>query len=319
MGHAVALDARGDVVWSVGDPAAIILPRSAIKPAQAAATLAAGADLNGEHLAIATSSHSGEPAHLALVAEVLARAECTTQALRCPAELPYGASAMAEWLRAGREPTPLAMNCSGKHAAMLLACHGRGWSMGDYLHPGHPMQLAVRRLLESAGVRIAGVTVDGCGAPLFALPLIDLARLHATAVTADASDPELGTLRRVADAARAHPQVVGGMDRDVTALMMGVPGLLTKEGAAGVHAGALPDGRAFACKVLDGSMVARTPIVMALLAALGVDTSAVAECSALTRPRVWGGGQPVGLLEGVCPGSAGGTTLRTARDRHPAA
>lgn len=316
IGHAVALDAHGDVVWSVGDPEAIILPRSAIKPVQAAATLAAGADLSGEHLAIATSSHSGEPAQLALVAEVLARADCTTEALRCPAELPYGASTMADWLRAGRQPTPLAMNCSGKHAAMLLACRGQGWSMDDYLHAEHPMQMTVRRLLERAGVRIAGVTVDGCGAPLFALPLVDLARLHATAVTADADDPELGVLRRVADAARAHPQVVGGVDRDVTALMKGVPGLLTKEGAAGVHAGALPDGRAFACKVLDGSMAARTPIVMALLAALAVDTSAVAMKAALTQPTVWGGGAPVGYLDSVWPPmSTDDWGSRTARTR----
>ncbi|MEK8107682.1 asparaginase [Micromonospora sp. M12] len=32
------------------------------------------------------------------------------------------------------------MNCSGKHAAMLVACVARSWSTHDYLDPEHPLQ-----------------------------------------------------------------------------------------------------------------------------------------------------------------------------------
>ena len=51
----------------------------------------------------------------------------------------------------------------------------------------------------------------------------------------------------------AHPDMVGGTGRDVTALMATVPGLMAKDGAEGVLAAALPDGRAVALKLADGS------------------------------------------------------------------
>lgn len=295
-GHAVIIDERGEILSSLGDPAAVVLPRSALKPAQAAAALDAGADLSGAHLALASASHSGEPAHLALVSEVLAWAGCTEADLRCPPDLPYGTAEADRWRREGRPPRPLAMNCSGKHAAMLLASRRQGWPLGTYLDIGHPVAHRVRAMVAAAGGRIAGVTVDGCGAPLFALPLIDLARMYSRAVTSDPGHPSLGPLRQVADAVRAHPAIVGGHQRDVTALMTAVPGLLTKEGAAGVHAGALPDGRAFACTVLSGSMAVRIPVVLAMLDALGVDVPEDAQSGLLRRPRVLGGGRPVGFL-----------------------
>ena len=69
---------------------------------------------------------------------------------------------------------------------------------------------------------------------------------------------------------RAHPQWVGGTRRDVTALMAGVPGLLAKDGAEGVYAVALPDGRAVALKIDDGAERARTVLMAAVLRRLGV-------------------------------------------------
>ena len=45
-----------------------------------------------------------------------------------------------------------------------------------------------------------------------------------------------------------HPEMVGGERRDVTALMRHVPGLMAKDGADGVFAAALPDGRAVAAE-----------------------------------------------------------------------
>jgi L-asparaginase II len=102
--------------------------------------------------------------------------------------------------------------------------------------------------------------------------------------------------RRVADALRAHPDMVGGTGRDVTRLMSGVPGLLAKDGAEGVYAAALPDGRAVALKIEDGAQRPRPALMAAALRRLGVDAPVLDE---VAHTPVLGHGEPVGEVRAV--------------------
>jgi L-asparaginase II len=117
--------------------------------------------------------------------------------------------------------------------------------------------------------------------------LVGLARLYAAVVTAEPGSHE----RAVADAMRAHPELVGGTGHDVTRLMRAVPGLLVKDGAEGVYAGALPDGRAFALKLDDGAARARPVLAAAVLRRWGASTEASDDAGRLV---LLGGGRPVG-------------------------
>ena len=154
------------------------------------------------------------------------------------------------------------MNCSGKHAAMLATCVANGWPTSTYRDPDHPLQVSLRGTVERlAGEPVAAVGVDGCGAPLFALTLTGLARAFAAIATAADGTPE----HRVAAAIRRYPEWLGGTRRDVTRLVAGVPGLIAKDGAEGVYAAALPDGRAVALKIDDGGQRARPPVMVAAL------------------------------------------------------
>jgi L-asparaginase II len=96
----------------------------------------------------------------------------------------------------------------------------------------------------------------------------------------------------------ARPDLVGGPSRDVTLLMQAIPGLVAKDGADGVMAGALPDGRAFALKVACGSDDARRAATGEALRLLGelVD-SRRGEGFAVTRPSVLGHGEVVGHVD----------------------
>ena len=180
------------------------------------------------------------------------------------------------------------MNCSGKHAAMLAACRANDWPTEGYLDPAHPVQVAVQAALERlAGEAVAAVVVDGCGAPQHALTLPGLARAFARLATAGPATHE----RRVADAVRSHPVLVGGTGRDVTRILAAVPGLIAKDGAEGVYAAALPDGAAVAVKVADGAHRAAQVALVAALRVLGVDAAALDEVATLP---VLGGGRPVG-------------------------
>ncbi|HCM50413.1 MAG TPA: asparaginase, partial [Microbacterium sp.] len=58
-GAAIVLNPEGQAIERLGDTDAPILPRSSLKPIQALACLAAGAQLADETLALATASHAG--------------------------------------------------------------------------------------------------------------------------------------------------------------------------------------------------------------------------------------------------------------------
>ena len=279
-----------------------IFPRSANKPMQAAGMLRCGLDLDGELLALAAASHSGEEFHVAGVREILAGAGLTEDALQCPRGLPWEEMFCREFLREGGEPDRVHMNCSGKHAAMLATCVAAGWPTGSYLDPAHPLQVALRRSVEDlAGEQFAAAGVDGCGAPVFALSLAGLTRAFRALVTAPQGTPE----RRVADAMRAYPEWTSGSLRPERALMASVPGLLVKIGAEGVQAFALADGRAAAFKIEDGSARARDPLTVALLRHLGVTTGPGVPDSALDKIAdvpVLGGNRAVGMVRVTLPG-----------------
>ncbi|MFF4357128.1 asparaginase [Streptomyces sp. NPDC001604] len=292
-GSVVVLGADGEVEFQLGDIEAAFYPRSSLKPVQAAAMVRAGLPLEGELLSLAAASHSGEERHLAGARRILELAGLTEDDLRNVKDMPYDPAVRDTWIREGREPSRLAQNCSGKHAAMLYTCKLNGWSLDGYLDPQHPLQQVIAEIVEDlTGQRIARVTVDGCGAPLFSISLHGLARAAARITTAAEGTPEA----RVADAMREHAEMASGAGRDVAALMRAVPGLLAKDGFEGVEVAALPDGRAVAVKISDGANRARIPVTAAALARAGVDPALLTR---FAGEPLLGGGEPVGEIRPV--------------------
>ena len=290
-GHAVGVTAGGACVVVAGDPDVTFFARSSLKPVQAVAMLRAGLDLSGELLALAAASHSGEPAHLDGVRRILAGAGLVEADLQNTPDLPLDPDVHARWWVAGRRPLPLAQNCSGKHAAMLATCRAAGWDTAGYRDPAHPLQRAIRATVEElTGVAVEHVAVDGCGAPLYSSTPAGLVRAIARIATGSPGTPE----GEMAAAMRAHPWWIAGTGRDVVRLAAAVPGLIAKDGAEGVFAAALPDGRAAVVKVLDGSARPLAVVVAAILRTLGVRGSAL---DGAARTDVRGHGVPVGQVE----------------------
>ncbi|MFC4067234.1 asparaginase [Actinoplanes subglobosus] len=274
----------------LGDVASPFFPRSSNKPLQTVGLLTAGLVPREEaDLALISASHDGETFHVERVRAILAAAGLGPEALRCPADLPLGETARRDWLRGGGEPERILMNCSGKHAGFLATCVLNGWPLESYLEVDHPLQKvladAVSRL---SGEPIAALGVDGCGAPIFAISPNGLARAFLHLVEAEPGTPE----RRVADAMRAHPELVAGTGSEDTVLMDAMPGLIVKRGADGVSAAAMPGVGAVALKISDGSARARVPVLLAALRRLGLDVPDLPE-------PVLGGGLPVGEVRAV--------------------
>jgi L-asparaginase II len=305
-GSVVVTGPAGTVEFAAGVVDRPMFPRSSNKPMQALGMLRAGLDLDGELLALAAASHSGEDFHLAGVRRILAGAGLSESALRTPPAYPLDERARDDWIRAGHRVEAITMNCSGKHAAMLATCVANGWDTDSYRDPEHPVQRAIRRAVEdTAGEPAAAIAVDGCGAPLLAISLAGLARAFGRLASADPATFE----GRIADAYRHYPEYASGSRRDEAALMRSVPGLFCKGGAEAVYAVGLADGRGIAVKIDDGASRARAVVVAATLRRLGVDNDVIR--AQLEYPLL-GGGQPVGSVR---PAAELTSLLATERGR----
>lgn len=275
----------GTVDWAIGDPDTVIFPRSANKPIQALAMLEAGLPLEGPELAIATSSHHGELMHLEQVRAVLRRAGLDESALQTPASWPDSPHEHARIIREGGGKAPILMDCSGKHAAMLLTCVLRGWTTHDYLEPEHPLQ----RQVTETFARLTGappdvVGVDGCGAPLLATSVVRLARAIGSIATGGTEESG-----RLVAAITAYPTLVSGTRAPERHFVERLPGAIAKTGAESTMVVGWPDGSALVGKIEDGSARALTVAMSRALEVLGGPVVLPEP-----RPVVLGGGRPVG-------------------------
>jgi len=288
--YAVVTHPDGSVEQAWGDPSQEILPRSANKPFQALAMLAAGAQLEGKYLALAAASHSGESFHLEAVQEMLAAAGLAEDDLQNTPDLPLDVPAQIAWCNAGHGKASLAQNCSGKHAGMLTACVAAGWPIENYLAPDHPLQVGVLDQLTAFDITPSVIVVDGCGAPAHSMKMVELA--HAYGQLAAATD---GPRKQIADAFRQFPEFIAGTTRSNTAFMRLLPGAICKDGAEGVLAVGLADGRGVAIKVTDGTARSRYPALGAILRQLGVGDEPL--WTRLADEPILRHGKPVGDIQ----------------------
>ncbi len=261
-GALIVADAHGKAVLALGDVERPVYPRSAVKAIQALPLVESGAadafGFGARELALAQSSHSGEPAHVAGVAAMLAAIGLDAGALECGTHAPGDPEAAAALVKSGDTPSALHNNCSGKHAGFLAVCCHRGWDHRGYVAPTHPMQGEVRTALSDVtGTPLSAgdCGTDGCSVPTYAVPLRALAQGFARFGTGEglAAD-RAAAARRIREAAISDAFYVAGSRRFCTdAMTMMAGAAMVKTGAEGVFCGALPDlGLGVALKCDDG-------------------------------------------------------------------
>ncbi len=264
LGHLIVLNADGSTYLSKGSPDLPIFPRSAVKSLQASAMLKAGLVVSDEELAIICASHSGAQSHIDLITKMLEKRDVPISALKNAVDKPLGEKEKITW--GEKIASQLAQNCSGKHAGMLITCQQNGWDMKTYLDLDHPLQVAIKNEIEElSGEKVGVVSIDGCGAPLFAISLTGLAMSISNLVKSNEADH-----KHIVTACTTYPELVAGEGRLTTRMMRTVPGLFMKEGAEGIEVCALADGRVIAIKIIDGSWRPVAPIIMEIFKRWGV-------------------------------------------------
>ena len=300
-GAVAVADAEGRSVLAIGDVAAPVFPRSAIKALQAMALVEEGAadrfGFDDEALALACASHSGEPAHVAGVERILAKAGLDASALRCGVHWPISQSAAYALARTGTA-SALHNNCSGKHAGFLCLACAKGADTTGYFRPEHPVQRQVRAVLEDFTGAVLGEAVcgiDGCSVPTWAVPLQNLAHGFAKFGTGRGLSPaRAAAAGRLRQACAAKPWFVAGSGRFCTEIMqLFGDRVFVKTGAEGVYCATLPQqGLGIALKCDDGAARAAQAVVATMIARfLPLDDAQRAALEPLMQPslRNWNG------------------------------
>jgi L-asparaginase II len=275
FGCVAVADAAGRLLAQAGDPHWLTFTRSTLKALQALPFVEGGGPrrfgFGSGEVAMLCASHNGEPVHVERVDRMLQAIGQPVQALQCGCHVPmlveHGGQPPAAWDQRHH-------NCSGKHAGFLAWCVQQGAPVDSYLELGHPLQQAIRRsVARAAGLaedRLA-VGIDGCSAPNYAMPLVNLAQAYAR-LASGTRDPEFGeSFATLSQAMTAHPDLVSGTGRnDLAFMQVGAGDWVTKVGADGVQVvGSASRGQAFAVKVIDGSRPALFAATVEVLDQLG--------------------------------------------------
>lgn len=287
-GHVIAVDGDGKTVAHLGEPETVTFMRSSAKPHQAVPLVASGAadrfGFDEREVAITCGSHSGEPLHTETVAGMLRKIGLDESALRCGVHEPFSQEAARLLRERGERPGVLQNNCSGKHAGMLALALHLGAPVETYDRPDHPVQRAIAGTVSQfSGVPSEDLAlgVDGCGVPVYGLPVRAMALMYARLV-APPEEFEEETRRacaRLVAAMGAHPEMVAGTVERFDTIMMRATGgrVISKIGAEGVYtAGVLPcaawpRGLGLAFKIEDGEdRRARPTVTVESLRQLGV-------------------------------------------------
>jgi L-asparaginase II len=289
-GAVAVSDTAGGSVLAIGDVAVPVFPRSAIKALQALPLVESGAadrySFGDEELALACSSHSGEPAHVAGVERMLAKIGLDVSALACGAHWPTNQAAAYTLAKTGT-PSALHNNCSGKHSGFLCLACAVGVDHSGYWRPDHPVQQKVRGVLEDLTGTVLGpdrCATDGCSVPTWAIPLNNLARAFAKFGTGHGLLPgRAAAAARLRAACAEKPWYVAGSGRFCTEIMQLFGArVFVKTGAEGVFCAALPEqGLGIAVKCDDGAGRSAEVVMAAMIARFL--PLADAERAALTR------------------------------------
>jgi L-asparaginase II len=292
LGDIAVCDASGALIASVGDPDRVAFARSCMKPLQGAVSLASiEGSISDREVAVMCSSHNGEPVHVRAVRSLLKRGGLDEDVLRNPPGRPIDPDAAARV----KEPARVYQDCSGNHAAILVASASAGWPLDSYRTRSHPYHRQLLPLIRRLAAADPVIGVDGCGIPVHAMALRAHATMYARMAVAADDHP---SILRVLDAMQAEPYMVGGRERDDTAVMEAAPDLVMKEGAEALDCVLVrSEGIGIAVKIHDGGYRAAGPATIETLHQLGLlPPGARRRLGSVWRPTLRGGDRPAATI-----------------------
>lgn len=261
-GHICGVSDDGRIKYCVGDAEFVAYLRSSAKPIQAIPVIRRGLDkkygFNDKEITVLTGSHRAQSFHIKAIEGIMEKVGIDEEELICLPTYPLSMAAREELVRHNMPKRRIYHNCSGKHMGILTLCKSLGCSSEDYWDINNPAQ---QEILDTISVvsdypkeNIVTGT-DGCGVPVFAMPLKYLAKAYMRMACPDLiEDGEVReAVQMITRFMNENNELVSGTDLICSLLLMD-KNIVAKGGAKGVYCFALKDERlGFAIKVMDGS------------------------------------------------------------------
>lgn len=191
-GSIAIVSSTGETVAYTGDIERQTYMRSASKPIQVLPTLLAGLhekyQLTSEEVAIFNSSHWGSNHHKYVLEDIINKTGIDPEDMVMNPAIATSSSPLSNKLKLGRKLNPvegkdkLLHCCSGKHLSLMLLQRELTGKVKGYHLPDSPVQVQIANfisLLSQTPMYKINTGIDGCGVPVFALPLRNIARCYA--------------------------------------------------------------------------------------------------------------------------------------------
>lgn len=275
-GHLVIVNSKGDILYQLGNTDFNICLRSCAKPLQALPVITTGAadtfNFTPAELAVMSGSLNGQDFQVKTIKSILNKIGLDESSLQCGVHRPSHRATAKKLQEEGKKPSHLHNNCAGKHTAMLTLCVHHGWPLDNYVSKEHPVQQLIVKAVSSmteVSIEKIGIGIDGCGVPVFFLPLKNLAISYSKLTSTSDQD-----IHRLMEAILSHPEMIAGDERICTDIMKVLGNkVFAKTGAEGGYAMSLMEkGWGVAIKIEDGNNRAMQPVVIEILKQLDIIT-----------------------------------------------
>ncbi|KAA0965653.1 asparaginase [Sporosarcina sp. ANT_H38] len=295
LGVICGINAEGDVLYSVGDQNHMTFLRSAAKPFQAIPVIQYGVDdkfgLTSKEAALFAASHRGEDYHIEALESILHKTGIDEDQFYCCPTYPLNEEPKANYHRKNGEQRKLYHNCSGKHSGFIALAKVLGYDIDGYWDLEHPVQqlsLAAMADMSNYPKEAIGIGIDGCGFPVYAMPLQHIAQAYLKLACPDLiQQPEMReAVVKITGYMNAHPEMIASHDF-ICSVLLTDPNIVAKGGAKGVYGFALRKERmSFALKVMDGSELVWPIIVASILEQIGYENQGTIERLYELSPKV---------------------------------
>ncbi|WP_042354070.1 asparaginase [Bacillus rubiinfantis] len=280
IGMVCGVDEKGQTIYSAGNEEHYTFYRSACKPIQAIPVFLSNIitkyGLTRQEAAMFTASHRGETYHIEALESMLKKLPVNEEDLFCPPSYPLNEKPREAMLRENKEKRRIYHNCAGKHTGFVAVCREFGYPVEGYWKPEHPLQQQILQILSTLSEVPAAqinVGIDGCGVPVFAIPLKNMAITYLKLACPDLIEdaPLQAAVRKMTSIMNEYPLMVAS-EQFICSLLLQDNNIVAKGGAQGVYCFGLKKERVgFALKVLNGSEDVWPNVVASILEQIGYE------------------------------------------------
>lgn len=246
-GSIAVVSSTGDTIAYLGDIEKQTFLRSASKPIQVLPTLLAGLhrrfNLTEEEVAMFNSSHWGSNHHIYVLEEISRKTEINPDDMIMKPCGSTSGTALASKLTDQTRLHPregeskLQHCCSGKHFSLMLLQRELTGKVDGYERKDSPVQKQIINfisMLSQTPTYKIGLGIDGCGVPVFALPLRSIAMSYAKLIDPFSLSTELrDTIDYNFSCIHKHPEKINDYGTPSFYVNQN-PDLIMKDGSRGV-------------------------------------------------------------------------------------